>query len=107
MVGFIHQHALVTILPYSPTLHLEEFTIRSPPLPLHSKLERPGDAIYDHPSRSVVVRCAGQTEISVKLLQQENKRVLGAKDFWNGVRPEGLTNGILRLDSFPTMTSLL
>ena len=97
----------MTVLPYSPTLHLEEFTIRSPPLPLHSKLERPGDAIYDHPSSSVVVRCAGQTEISVRLLQQENRRVLGAKDFWNGVRPEGLKNGILRLYSSSTMKSLL
>jgi methionyl-tRNA formyltransferase len=66
----------------------------------HSKLNQPGDAIYDHTSRSIVVRCAGQTEISVTLLQQENKRVLKAKDFWNGVRSEGLKNGILELRSF-------
>ncbi|KAF8498844.1 Formyltransferase [Gautieria morchelliformis] len=94
-------HALVTVLPYSPTLNLKEFTIRAPPMALHSKLHHPGDAIYDHSSRSIVVRCAEQTEISVTLLQQENKRVLKAKDFWNGVRPEGLKDGILELRSFP------
>jgi methionyl-tRNA formyltransferase len=76
-------------------------------MPLHKKLELPGDAIYDHSSRSIIVRCAGQTEIYVTRLQQENKRVLGAKDFWNGIRPEGLKNGILRLCSFSKENTLL
>lgn len=76
-------------------------------MPLHSKLKLPGDAIYDHPSRSVIVRCAGQTEICVMRLQQENKRVLGAKDFWNGIRPDGLKDGILRLRSLSDKNILM
>ncbi|KAF8583278.1 Formyltransferase [Ramaria rubella] len=95
-----HQHALVTILPYSPTLQLEQFAIHCPPEPLHLKLAQPGDAVYDHFTQSIIIRCAGQTEISVTLLQQENKRVLRAHDFWNGIRPEGLQDGILKLRSF-------
>lgn len=93
------QHALVTFLPYSPTLQIEQFTISSPPASLHPRLKQAGDAIYDPHTQSLIVRCAGQTEISVTLVQQENKRVLGANDFWNGIRPDGLQHGILKLHS--------
>jgi len=95
------QHALVTFLPYSPTLQFEQFTVYSPPASLHPRLGQAGDAIYDAHTQSLIVRCADQTEISVTLLQQENKRVLGANDFWNGIRRDGLTDGILKLRSFP------
>lgn len=84
-----------TLLPYGPSLQLERLSIQSPPRRKQPELLDPGDAIFDPSSQAIIVRCANDTEISVTHLQQENKRVLGALDFWNGVRPDGLHNGII------------
>lgn len=86
-------------MPYGPSLQLERVSIRSPPKPKHAELLGPGDAIFDASSQAIIIRCANDTEVSVTHLQQENKRVLAALDFWNGVRPDGLHNGILKLRS--------
>jgi methionyl-tRNA formyltransferase len=48
---------------------------------------RPGTAIYHAPSASVLVRCAdGQHALQVAALKQQDKKLIPARDFWNGVR---------------------
>ncbi|GJJ14894.1 hypothetical protein Clacol_009164 [Clathrus columnatus] len=92
-----HQYALRALLPYGPTLQLQQLSIHLGSQ--HKKLSEPGDAIFDLTSQSIIIQCANKTQVSVTHLQQENKRVLSALDFWNGIRPEGLHNGILKLGS--------
>lgn len=89
------QYALRTLLPYGLSLQLKRVSIQSPFRPKQPTLSDPGDATFDPSSQAIIIRCANDTEISVTHLQQENKRVLGALDFWNGVRPDGLHNGII------------
>ncbi|KIJ36319.1 hypothetical protein M422DRAFT_179594, partial [Sphaerobolus stellatus SS14] len=97
-----HQFSIVTALPYAApysTLQLHELAVRSPPASLHPQLQQPGDAIFDRETKSLIIRCAGNSEISVTRVQQEMKREIMARDFWNAMRPERLENGVLKLTS--------
>lgn len=51
-------------------------------------LQHPGDATYDPQTRSLIVKCAGQTFIAVTRLQTENRREAVAHEWWNGVKAD-------------------
>ncbi|KIJ46667.1 hypothetical protein M422DRAFT_249824 [Sphaerobolus stellatus SS14] len=65
------------------------------------KLYQSGDAIYDRTPKLIIIHCAENTEISVARVQQEMKKGR-AVDFWNGILPEKLNSGILKLSSTPS-----
>ena len=65
---------------------------------LDTKLVEPGDATYIPHRRTVVVRCSSHTYIQVHSLQLENRRALEAKEWWNGIRSNWLSdNRVLQL----------
>jgi methionyl-tRNA formyltransferase len=52
----------------------------------------PGTAMYHKSSRSLVIRCADDSVLSVPLMKQEGKTLMEAKDWWNGVKGLGLVH---------------
>ena len=46
--------------------------------------------MYHKPSRSLIIRCAGDSVLSVPLMKQEGRTLMEAKDWWNGVKGLGL-----------------
>lgn len=50
----------------------------------------PGTAMYHKPSRSLIIRCADDSVLSVPLMKQEGKALVEAGDWWNGVKGLGL-----------------
>ncbi|KAF8131646.1 formyl transferase [Boletus edulis] len=63
--------------------------------------ECPGTAYYSPKTRSLVVRCAEGTWLSVERLQTQDRAMMGAKEWWNGVKGMGWVrdDGLFRLDS--------
>lgn len=54
-----------------------------------SETERPGTASYSPKTRSLVIKCAEGTWLSVERLQTQDRAVLDAKEWWNGVKGMG------------------
>lgn len=54
--------------------------------------------MYHKPSRSLIIRCADDSVLSIPLIKQESKTLMDAKDWWNGVKGLGLVrDGELQL----------
>lgn len=51
--------------------------------------ECPGTAYYSRKTKSLVVKCAEGTWLSVERLQTQDRAMLEAKEWWNGVRGMG------------------
>ncbi|KAN0100209.1 Formyl transferase [Tylopilus felleus] len=63
-----------------------------------SKSECPGTAYYSPETRSLVIKCAEGTWLSVERLQTQDRAMLEAKEWWNGVKGMGwVQDGLLRL----------
>ncbi|KAF9239790.1 hypothetical protein BU15DRAFT_61719 [Melanogaster broomeanus] len=52
--------------------------------------ESPGTASYSPQRKSLLVNCADRTRLSVERLQTQDKAMLTAKEWWNGVKGMGL-----------------
>ncbi|KAI5122239.1 hypothetical protein M0805_007105 [Coniferiporia weirii] len=96
-----HQRAIITTLPSSNTLQLHSpyaFVPTSEDLPKPLKaLQEPGDATFDPTMGSLAIRCANDTYVYVPSLKQQGKKLLAAKDWWNGVRAEWIPDKVLKL----------
>lgn len=62
-----------------------------------SETECPGTAYYSPKTRSLVVECAGRTWLSVEKLQTQDRAMLEAREWWNGVKGMGwVKDGLFR-----------
>lgn len=79
------QRALFTHLPDGETtLQLHSPAILpSPVLPASAP---PGTAALDSATRTIVVRCADGGDVAFEKAKMQDKKLVSAKDFWNGVR---------------------
>ncbi|CAL1699743.1 unnamed protein product [Somion occarium] len=53
-----------------------------------SQLMEPGFATYDSYSRSLVVRCSDGSILQAKQVKQQDRALLNAREWWNGVSPD-------------------
>jgi len=83
-----HQKPIYTYLPSGITLQIHEPEIFYPTDSSLSDLEHPGWTIYSRPMNALIVRCAGDTFLRVPKLKQQDRNLVDARGWWNGVRPE-------------------
>ncbi|PCH35390.1 Formyltransferase [Wolfiporia cocos MD-104 SS10] len=84
-----HQKPLFTYLKTKRTLQIHSPRIFTEPLEDDkSILPIPGVAIYHPPSESLLIRCALDSIIAVPQVKQQDRSLLKAKEWWNGVRPD-------------------
>ena len=94
MIGRVYYHCLLqkavfTKLKTGKMLQLHDPTVfQNPSDTLLSLIPEVGMAVYESHSDSLLVRCASNTVLSVRRVQQQDKKVMDAKPWWNGVRPE-------------------
>ena len=53
------------------------------------QLKIPGEAFFNRISKSLIVKCARDTEISVTAVKQEGRNQLPVKEWWNGLQYRG------------------
>ncbi|KAH9833243.1 Formyltransferase [Rhodofomes roseus] len=98
-----HQRPVVTSLKNRRTLQLHSVTaVTDAADVLEEQLTTVGTAIYHRPTDSLLVRCASDTVLSVQKVKQQDRNLLAAREWWNGVRPglrqvEGDTGPVLFL----------
>ncbi|OCH89234.1 Formyltransferase [Obba rivulosa] len=84
-----HQKPVTTYLKTQRTLQLHSPSIFTTPLPNSDELlPAPGTAVYHHPASALLIRCANDTILSVPQVKQQDRSLLQAKQWWNGVRPD-------------------
>ncbi|KDQ58671.1 hypothetical protein JAAARDRAFT_128748 [Jaapia argillacea MUCL 33604] len=86
-----HQRPLITYLPTSKTLQLHEISSLPSSQSPRLALPLPGMATFHPPTRSLVIRCAGEALLSVQKVKQQDRSLLAAKEWWNGLRPEAMS----------------
>jgi methionyl-tRNA formyltransferase len=65
-----------------------------------SETECPGTTYYSSHTGSLVVKCAEGTWLSVKRLQTQDRAILEAKEWWNGVKGMGwVKDGLFRFSA--------
>ncbi|KAG5650705.1 hypothetical protein H0H81_011311 [Sphagnurus paluster] len=95
-----HQRPVITCLSSEKTVQLHApYVLNTPPDSLSSV---PGTATYQKSTRTLVIRCADGSVLSVPLIKQEGKSLMEAKEWWNGAKGLGLVHdGELKfLDEF-------
>ncbi|KIP07267.1 hypothetical protein PHLGIDRAFT_512578 [Phlebiopsis gigantea 11061_1 CR5-6] len=71
------------------TLQLHDPFVESAPSEgAKSLLINPGMMVYEPTTKALVIRCADDTCIRVGQVKQQDRALLSAKQWWNGVRPE-------------------
>ena len=60
-------------------------------------LRHPGNATYETRDNTLRIQCAGETQLVVSVVKGENKNALKIKEWWNGVPPAWLVDGVLKL----------
>ncbi|KAI0697051.1 Formyltransferase [Cytidiella melzeri] len=84
-----HQKGVFTRLKTGKILQLHDpVVLESPPVTLLSLIPDVGLAIYEPHGKALLIRCAFDTVLSVRMVQQQDKKALNVKAWWNGVRPE-------------------
>ncbi|EMD35313.1 hypothetical protein CERSUDRAFT_53461 [Gelatoporia subvermispora B] len=84
-----HQKHITTYLKTQRTLQLHAPSVFDMDLPGASELlPAPGTAIYHLPSASLLIRCANDTILMVPQVKQQDRALLQAKQWWNGVRAD-------------------
>ncbi|PIL23585.1 hypothetical protein GSI_14898 [Ganoderma sinense ZZ0214-1] len=81
-----HQKPVTTMLKIGRTLQLHNpsvFTGQHSDIESHLPVE--GAATYHPPTKTLVVRCAENTYLRVPEVRQQDRRLLNAKQWWNGV----------------------
>ncbi|KAI0042710.1 Formyltransferase [Auriscalpium vulgare] len=92
--AFGHHKPLTTRLRIPKLVQLHD-PVALDALDAPDKLPRaPGHAVYERKMDTVVVRCAGGSVLAVPRLKTQDKNLISAKDWWNGVpdawkEPEG------------------
>jgi methionyl-tRNA formyltransferase len=87
--AFSHQKPLLTHLPTSQSLQLHDVTTRTT-TSTSSKLPfQPGAAIFNNLTNSLMIRCAEGSVLNVGQVKPEGKRLMTAKDWWNGLQDGG------------------
>ncbi|GLB42086.1 putative formyltransferase [Lyophyllum shimeji] len=95
-----HQRPLITCLSSEKTVQLHSpYVLNTPPDSLSTV---PGTSTFQKSTRTLVIRCADGSVLSVPLMKQEGKALMEAKDWWNGAKGLGLVHdGELKfLDEF-------
>ncbi|TFK67728.1 Formyltransferase [Pluteus cervinus] len=99
-----HQRPLTTSLSNKKSVQLHSPSIfrtadTGVPEPLHHLA--PGYAIFHKPTKAMLVRCAGDSILSVPQVKMEGKSLVPAREWWNGMKGLGLVGveepGVLRL----------
>ncbi|KAI0332831.1 Formyltransferase [Cubamyces sp. BRFM 1775] len=87
--GISHQKPMTTLLKTQRTLQLHDpFVFVNPPSEVTEQLSAEGTAMFHPPSKALVIRCANGTYLSVPMVRQQDRHILKAKEWWNGVKPE-------------------
>ncbi|KAG6840469.1 hypothetical protein C0991_006495 [Blastosporella zonata] len=89
-----HQRALITCLSTEKTVQLHSpYVLNASDVPLS---DVPGTATFQKSTRTVIVRCADGSVLSVPMIRQQDKALMESKDWWNGAKSLGLVkNGEL------------
>lgn len=91
-----HQRPPTTTIPDGRTLQLHDVSVSGS----HDDLgpTEPGWAVYSPHTRTVLVSCADGGWLSVLKMKTQDRALLAAKEWWNGVKGLGLLHeGRLRL----------
>ncbi|OBZ67361.1 Methionyl-tRNA formyltransferase [Grifola frondosa] len=84
-----HQKPIVALLKTKRTLQLHSPSVLAErSTDTLELIPRPGLAVYHLPKSSLLIRCAADTVLSVPQVKQQDRALLKAKEWWNGVRPE-------------------
>ncbi|KAI0630998.1 Formyltransferase [Trametes polyzona] len=84
-----HQKPMTTMLKTGRTLQLHDPSVASDVSEhLRSQLPVEGTALFYPPSKALIVRCANDTFLRVPMVRQQDRHLLPAKEWWNGVKPE-------------------
>jgi methionyl-tRNA formyltransferase len=84
-----HHKPLTTYLPAATrTVQIHDPSVFLPPNVAQTVVgSLPGSAKYHSPLRSVLVRCAQGSVLSVPTLKSEFKSLMPAKSWWDGIQP--------------------
>ncbi|KAG9124336.1 Methionyl-tRNA formyltransferase [Ceratobasidium sp. 392] len=95
-----HQRPVFTTMPDNAKSRLQLLEMHvAPENAQTSILCRPGDATYEPSGHTLRIQCANQTQLLVSIVKSENKNALKVKEWWNGIPPAWLNNGVLKLGS--------
>ncbi|KAI0764566.1 Formyltransferase [Trametes elegans] len=84
-----HQKPMTTLLKTQRTLQLHDpAVLADAPASIKQCLPVEGTATYYPPSKGLVIRCAEDTYLNVPMVRQQDRHLLKAKEWWNGVKPE-------------------
>ena len=62
-----------------------------------SESECPGTAYYSRKTRTLIVKCAEGTWLSVERLQTQDRAMMEAREWWNGIKGMGwVAEGVFR-----------
>ncbi|EIW78599.1 Formyltransferase [Coniophora puteana RWD-64-598 SS2] len=102
--GISHQKPLTVYTPSGLSLQLSGLCRHDSDRGILEISPLPGVAAYDPHSRSVLVRCADGAVLGIDMLQEQNRRAVPAKVWWNGVRGRetDFVDGSVRLSPAPT-----
>ncbi|KAG1826673.1 formyl transferase [Suillus variegatus] len=91
-----HQRPITTMMPDGRTLQLHHLSVSKS----HDDLGpvEPGWAVYSPHTRTILINCADGKWLSVLKLKSQDRALLTAKEWWNGVKGLGvLHEGMLKL----------
>lgn len=91
-----HQRPITTTMPDGRTLQLHHLSVAKS----HDDLGpvEPGWAVYSPHTRTILINCADGKWLSVLKLKSQDRALLTAKEWWNGVKGLGvLHEGMLKL----------
>lgn len=84
-----HQKPIITYLKTKRTLQLHSpYVCTEPPPDMENLLPAPGTAMFHPPERALLVRCASHTVLAVPQVKQQDRSLLKAKEWWNGLSSE-------------------
>ncbi|KAI0732728.1 Formyltransferase [Fomitopsis betulina] len=87
--AFSHQRPLITALKNKRQMQLHGVsTPHTGQAEALKQLPMPGTAIYDQTANALLIRCASDTVIAVSEVKQQDRTLLKAREWWNGVRPD-------------------
>jgi len=86
--AFSHQKPLLTHLPTSQSLQLHDVTTTTTSASSNLPFQ-PGATIFNNSTNSLMIRCAEGSVLNVGQVKPEGKRLMSAKDWWNGLQGGG------------------
>ncbi|EGO29606.1 hypothetical protein SERLADRAFT_359551 [Serpula lacrymans var. lacrymans S7.9] len=81
-----HQKPLTTYLPSGKSIQLHALSVYDPKSSPSVPLPPLAIAHYHAPSRTLLIQCAQDTYLSVAQIKQQDRALLGARDWFNGVK---------------------